>query len=164
MARAISLAMAAVWACCGVAQAGSELFECQIGEKRLSLTVSDGQLRYEYGPESAAELTMESPLSGGTASWRYDLYNRAENKMLRFQRGKYGYVAFNIWSAPNSDMTGGRDFSGVLVFRGNKEIARKFCDDGGVFNTEINLSMLPDAGDELSDLIAHIEDPNAAAD
>lgn len=84
--------------------------------------------------------------------------------MLRFQRGDFSYVVFNIWSAPNSNMTGARDFSGVLVFKANKEISRRFCNDGGVFNTEIDLSMMPDAGDDLSDLIGYIEDPHASAD
>lgn len=164
MPRAILLAMVTIGAFFGIAQAKGDLFYCQIGQKHLSLTVSDGQLKYEYGPEGAPELTLESPLTGGTASWRYDLYNRAENKMLRFQRGNYSYVVFNIWSAPNSDMTGARDFSGVLVFKAGKEISRRFCNDGGVFETEIDLSMMPDAGDKLSELIANIEEPKAADD
>lgn len=120
-----------------------EIFRCSFGAREVSVTQDGGRLTYRFGRAGRPELTLTGDARSGNLFYHRTLYARGEDQTLRFGNGGYSYVIFNGWSAPNRNLEGARDFSGLLILRGMRVIRRLNCREGGDFIERPIFSTLP---------------------
>jgi hypothetical protein len=153
--KKFGIAMALLTGCLGSVplSAAEPVFSCDFGEKSVSISATDDALSYVFGPAGNPELDLTIRLSSSSLSHHFALYAHASERWLRLRTGEHSYVAFELFSTPNYDGRGGYDVSGILVLKGEEQVARLDCDDPVQFGDSFDLSVLPEAGEALSDLI-----------
>lgn len=114
--------------------AGPEtVFACSLGAREVEVVREGARLTYRFGRPGRPELVLTGDAASGNLSYHRTLYARGEDQTLRFVNGAFSYVIFNGWSAPNLQLEGARDYSGLLVLRGGRVIRRMNCREGGDF-------------------------------
>lgn len=111
------------------------IFACSFGARRAEI-ISDGTtLTYRFGRPGKPELVLSGNAATGTVFYHRTLYPRGEAQTLRFNKGAWDYVVFNVWMAPSTLSTGVTEpeynDSGVLVLRDGQIVSRLKCRSGG---------------------------------
>ncbi len=105
-------------------------FSCTAGRKRVELIQSGDRLIYRYGPPGRPEITLTGSPVGGVF-YHAERYNRGEDQTLRFVSGRFEYVLFNRWQAPQELSTGRIEpeynVSGVLIIKDGNFVGRIRC-------------------------------------
>lgn len=108
------------------------VFSCQIGQDHLRVEAEGDALRLIFGDPAAGggevASSAETPVRHG-----YVIYNRAEDRWLRFTDGGESLMVFERWAAPAAFGEPERLTSGLLVFAGEDLIAALGCEDPAAF-------------------------------
>lgn len=112
------------------------VFACSFGAKQLVVTEAGGALVYRYGTPRKTELRLVADAASYHVFYHRTLYARAEDQTLRFVSGDYNYVVYAHWSAPDPGMTEESStpesyYGGLIVMRGERELASYRCRSGG---------------------------------
>ncbi|ALJ11877.1 hypothetical protein [Sphingopyxis macrogoltabida] len=112
------------------------IFACSFGAKQLVIAEAGGALIYRYGTATKTELRLVANAASNRVFYHRTLYPRAEDQTLRFVNGEYNYVVYAHWSAPSAGMTEEAStpeshYGGLIVMRGERELASYRCSRGG---------------------------------
>lgn len=112
------------------------VFDCAIGNRRLTVTRQGKALVYRYGTERKAELRLVADAASGRLFYHRTLYARGEDQTLRFVNGDYSYVVYAHWTAPArglTEETGSPEvaYGGLIILRDGKPISSRRCNAEG---------------------------------
>ena len=131
--------VAAWWIAAAAAPAPQTIFTCRAGAKRIVVTQRDDRLTYSFGRPGRPEIALSGGPAGGVVYHR-SMYVRGEDQTLRFVSGRWNYILFNRWQAPQQLSSGKVEpeynASGVLVTRDGAVVRRIDCDKGSGNLTE----------------------------
>lgn len=131
------------------AEAPETVFACSFGSRQVEVVREGARLTYRFGRPGRPELVLAGDAASGNLFYHRTLYARGEDQTLRFTSGAHSYVIFNAWAAPNLYGEGARDYSGLLVLRGDRVIRRMNCREGGDFPENPLFFTLPQDADNL---------------
>jgi len=111
--------------------------------KVLSLTNLDFIPTYSYGTTKKNELTLSEDVPGVRVYKNHIGLSGGAISYIRFQNGDYSYVAFD-------GLGKGFDFTGLIVYKGEKMIMSKSCKDSS-FRLDLDrINALKDPADFVS--------------
>jgi hypothetical protein len=112
--------------------AAEQIFACGFsGGREVAVTRDEGRLTYRFGRRGVTEMVLTGDQASGNVFYHRTMYAHAEDQTLRFSNGAVSYVVFGIWSAPNYQGEGGGEWTGLLVLRDGRAVARLNCRTGG---------------------------------
>jgi hypothetical protein len=110
-----------------------QIFQCGFGARQVEVVRDGAALTYRFGRPGRPELEISATAAGGNIHYHRTLYPHGEAQSLRFTRGFYAYVVFNVFQTPGYYQDDAIDQSGLLVLRNRRRIARMNCRSGGEF-------------------------------
>ncbi|MBI5941245.1 MAG: hypothetical protein HY859_12530 [Caulobacterales bacterium] len=87
-----------------------------------TISTSEGYMQYRIGKPGALEMRYPETLTHPRGRFRYGLEHQG-NQWLEFDQGGYNYVIYEELRSPED---------GVLVSKGDAEVARITCNGGGI--------------------------------
>lgn len=118
------------------------LYNCPFGDGRVvSLCAGEGYA-YRFGPLGRPELVIARAV-GEAGIWKGTVVGQGGGQQthVRFRQDGYDYIVFSGYDGSLADHPG-REYSGVTVFRGDREVRRLDCPVASS-QTQIPASMIP---------------------
>lgn len=128
------------------------VFNCMIGQDELLIVSTDAGLSLTLGDQGAGGFSIAAP-GGGGAAHGYVIYNRAEDRWLRFTDGAESLLVFDRWAAPSGLNEPERQRSGLLVFNDGDLVAALECVKPSAFATSYDYAQLPEDDPAFADLL-----------
>ena len=109
-----------------------EIFSCQIGKKSLEVCTWKGMLIYQFGPEGAPEIFLNTPVEDADFTPWPGIGRTMWDEMAFHNEG----ITYQVWAAIEKQLEEGQPEpvlqGGVNVMKGDEMLANLTCNEGTV--------------------------------